>query len=211
MGIYHVQATLKTAGYYKDRVDGIAGKNTWRAIESALDDHLPKPKVSVVSTTKATYPRQRDMRSYFGRPGGPQCTRGKVQLEVPMVIAWDTDKQIKRFSCHEKLAGPFTSIIKETIAHYGEDEWRRLNLDKYGGVYNYRKMRGGRSLSTHAWGAALDLDPDNNRFHWRADKAAFARPEYAPFWAIVEAHGFFSLGRSGSKHRDWMHIQAVRL
>lgn len=205
MGIYYVQDRLKAAGYYRDRVDGIAGKNTWSAIERALDDHLPKPKVVIKPPGKTVYPRQRDMRSFYGRPGGPQCTRGKVHLEVPMVIAWDTGKQIRRFSCHEKLVVPMTAIIKETVAHYGEDEWRRLRLDRYGGCYNFRKMRGGRSLSTHAFGAAIDLDPDHNRLRWGRDKAAFARSEYDAFWRIVKAHGGYSLGLS--QNRDYMHIQ----
>jgi hypothetical protein len=207
--IRHVQARLKFSGFYKDRIDGDAGPNTWRGIKAVVDKHLPEPEVSTPSATKTKFPKQRDMRKFFGRPGGPQCTRGKVHLEVPMVIAWNTSQKISRFSCHEKLAEPLTEIFRETLEHYGEDEWRRLRLDRFGGCYNYRKMRGGRSLSTHAYGAAVDLDPDNNRLRWRRDRASFAKPEYEPFWNIVEAHGFVSLGRA--KGYDFMHMQAARI
>jgi hypothetical protein len=66
-------------------------------------------------------------------------------------------------------------------------------------------MRGGTALSMHAWGIAVDLDPINNQLRWGKDRASFARPEYLPFWKIVEAHGATSLGRA--KNYDWMHFQ----
>lgn len=40
-------------------------------------------------------------------------------------------------------------------------------------------------------------------------EASFARPEYEPFWAIVEEEGLVSLGRT--RDFDWMHFQAARL
>ena len=66
-------------------------------------------------------------------------------------------------------------------------------------------MRGGSRKSTHAWGIAVDLDPENNRLRWGCDRALFARNEYKAFWEIVEDHGATSLGRSANY--DWMHFQ----
>jgi hypothetical protein len=31
-----------------------------------------------------------------------------------------------------------------------------------GGTYNFRPIRGGRALSTHAYGIAIDIDPASN-------------------------------------------------
>jgi hypothetical protein len=36
--------------------------------------------------------------------------------------------------------------------------------EDYGGCFNFRNKRGGTSLSVHAWGAAIDLDADDNTF-----------------------------------------------
>ena len=106
-----------------------------------------------------------------------------------------------------------SAIIKKSairkLYRGGEERFRALRLDRFGGCYNYRPMRGGSALSTHAWGAAVDLDPERNQLTWGADKAAFAAPEYEAFWQIVEAHGAVSLGRS--RNRDWMHFQFARL
>jgi hypothetical protein len=40
----------------------------------------------------------------------------------------------------------------------------RDEAEDYGGVYNFRKKRGGTSYSLHAYGAAIDLDADDNSF-----------------------------------------------
>ena len=62
---------------------------------------------------------------------------------------------------------------------------------------------------SNSWGGACDLDPDRNQMKWGRDKAFFARPEYVPFWKIVEAEGGVSLGRS--RNFDWMHFQFATL
>jgi hypothetical protein len=85
----------------------------------------------------------------------------------------------------------------------------KLNLDLFGGCVNVRRMRGGSAWSIHSWGAAIDVDPDNNQLKWGKDKAEFAKKEYNAFWDIVEDEGWVSLGRV--KNYDWMHYQAALL
>jgi hypothetical protein len=69
--------------------------------------------------------------------------------------------------------------------------------------------RGGSTPSTHAFGAAIDHDPCNNRLRWGRLKARLANPSCEEFWRIWESEGWVSLGRT--KNYDWMHIQAVKL
>ena len=70
-------------------------------------------------------------------------------------------------------------------------------------------MRGAKTWSMHAYGIAVDLDPERNQLKWGRDKAVFARPEYVPFWNIVESEGATSLGRA--RNYDWMHFQFANL
>jgi len=98
--------------------------------------------------------------------------------------------------------------LSGVLAHYGQAEIRRLRLDLFGGCYNYRRMRGGSAWSTHAWGIALDFDPDRNQLSWGRDKASFAKAEFDKWWEIWENEGWTSLGRT--KNYDWMHVQATR-
>lgn len=153
-----------------------------------------------------TYPR---LETVFGPAGGPRATIGRCFLPLRFVIAWDKTQRIQSFACHELAAPIFTSIFAMAVDHYGETEFRRLRLDQFGGCYSHRAMRGGTNLSTHSWGIAVDLDPTRNQLRWGKDRAAFARPEYDPFWDIVEAHGAVSLGRA--RGFDYMHWQLCKV
>jgi hypothetical protein len=184
------------------KADGIFGAATLAASMARVS---AKPEAQA----QADWPRQADVTGFFGPAGGRDCMSGSVSLPFDFPLAWDEDQRLSRFSCHVKVAAPLTSIFAEAAKHYGEAEFRRLRLDRFGGCYNYRQIRGGASLSMHAWGIAVDLDPERNQLKWASDKASFARPEYAPFWSIVEAHGAVSLGRT--RNFDWMHFQFARL
>jgi hypothetical protein len=155
-----------------------------------------------------TWPTQAGVRQFYGEPGSPACTAGLVELAYPMRIAWDKSQIIRRFRCHTKVAEAFTRVFERTHQTYGADV-SKLGLDLFGGCYNLRQMRGGSAWSMHSWGIAVDLDPERNQLKWGRDRAVFARPEYEPFWQIVESEGLVSLGRA--KNFDWMHFQAARL
>lgn len=216
------QIILNAAGYEPGVIDGYPGHNTREAF-NAWDYYQSHGKQETISSrdddtedslpTKQAvagkWPTQAKVRSFFGEPGSAICTAGKVELPVSFVIAWNTSQHITRYSCHEKVADALTSIHGEAFRHYGEREFRRLALDKFGGCYNFRKMRGGSSYSMHSWGIAVDLDPESNQLRWGRDRAKFAQSEYDAWWNIVENHGAVSLGRA--RNYDWMHFQFARL
>lgn len=154
-----------------------------------------------------TFPKQSSVRSVYGEPGSPQATAGMVDLAYPMVIAWDKSQKIAKFRCHAKVESAFERVFQKTLAQYGQAKISQLGLDVFGGCYNYRPMRGGTSWSMHAFGIAVDLDPENNQLKWNKSKARFAKAEYEPFWKIVESEGFTSLGRKYDY--DWMHFEAT--
>lgn len=192
--------------------DGLFGPaSTAATLEAAQDGRLTvqDAPVTAPSAIAALFPRQADMVEFYGPAGGPDCTAGRVDLPMPFVLAWDLNTKITRFSCHKKLASPMTAIFRDAYAHYGAQRFADLRLNWFGGCYNFRAMRGGVSLSTHAWGVAVDIDPERNQLRWGKDRAALAGADYAAWWGIVESHGAVSLGRA--KNFDWMHFQFARL
>lgn len=211
------QAVLHAGGFEPGQIDGYVGHNTsealiaWRSKKAGVSWSVPIVPVKGARThaNQALYPRQSDMRTFYGAAGGPQCTAGEVVLPFPMLLAWNKQQVIRRFFCHEKLARPFTDIFRHAVKHYGQADIERLNLNIYGGCFNHRKKRGGNTLSTHAYGAALDLNPAKNQLRWGADRAQFAHPDYEPFWNIVMAHGGTPAGYAWGA--DWMHFQFARL
>ncbi|MBT9383343.1 M15 family metallopeptidase [Pseudooceanicola sp. CBS1P-1] len=211
------QAVLFQLGFEPGAVDGYAGHNTvealtaWQSERAGTTSTLSRSAIVGAKSDPAqlAYPRQKDMPAFYGEAGGAQCTAGKVQLAYPMKIAWNKAQTVTRFSCHEKLSEPLTGIFRDALAHYGQADIERLELDVFGGCYNLRKMRGGAALSVHAYGAAVDLNPEKNQLRWGADRAQFAAEDYAAFWRIVMAHGGTPAGYAWGA--DWMHFQFARL
>lgn len=154
------------------------------------------------------WPKQdfKSMTSYFGAVGENQTS---LELPYELVLAWDSAIRVKRLTCNKKCAKSLYTIFEKTLKTYGLEDIKRLDLDNFGGSLNVRKMRGGTAWSIHSWGAAVDLSPDKNRLKWNKSQAQFAKKEYVPFWEIVEAEGWVSLGRV--RDFDWMHFQAAKL
>ena len=129
-----------------------------------------------------------------------------LKLPYPMFLNWQSKTVINSFQCHELIHDGLKCVFEDILAHYGLEEIKRLQLDDFGGCFNYRAMRGGTQLSNHSWGIAIDLDPDRNLLRETSKTARFARPEYKAMIDIFYKHGFLSLGRE--KNYDWMHFEA---
>lgn len=214
------QQFLQTAGYKIAVVDGAFGPQTEKEtikfqVKNGLKpDGVVGPKTWNFVTTVSNntplsqkWPKQdyTSMCNFYG-PVGENMT----QLELPyaMKLAWDTGVTVKKISCHQKCAKAIYTIFENVQKTYGKDI-SKLKLDLFGGCVNVRRMRGGSSWSIHSWGAAVDIDPDNNQLKWGKDKASLAKPVYNDYWKFVEAESAISLGRE--RNYDWMHFQFATL
>jgi hypothetical protein len=143
----------------------------------------------------------------FGKPNQTGTYLVNIKLPYPMRIAWDKNTKVKTMRCHHAVAKQFEAIFADILAHYGYEKIVELGIDLFGGCFNFRQMRGGTEYSSHAWGIAIDLDPERNQLKETAKTARFARPEYKPMIDIFYKHGFISLGRE--KNYDWMHFETT--
>ena len=130
-----------------------------------------------------------------------------IALPYPMRLAWDINTTVNRMSCHKDVKNDFVHIFNDLFYTYGYDELKRLGIDLYGGCFNYRKMRGGNSWSTHSWGIAIDLNPAKNGLRTPYNEALFSKPEYKDLHRIFEFNGFENLGKT--KNYDTMHFQKI--
>lgn len=180
------------------KADGVVGSKTWNFVTS----------VSNNTPLSEKWPKQNynSMVNFYGPVGENQT---KIELPYKLKLAWASSTTLTKITCHQKVAKSTYTIFENTLKTYGEKDIVKLKLDMFGGMLNVRKMRGGSAWSIHSWGAAIDLDPDNNQLKWGSDKATFAKKEYDSFWQIVEDEGWVSLGKD--RNYDWMHFQAARL
>lgn len=193
--------TLYARNVYAARLRGDPTEETWRDKDESLarPNYVP-PKNSTIWPTQAGVPK------FFGNPGTNLVT---MEFPYPMVLAWDPDVVVKHTSCHKKVAEPMRRVFENALKVYGHKAIVDLRLNRFGGLFNKRKVRGGSRWSMHAYGIACDIDPDRNQLKWNKSKATLDEKVYEPWWKIVEAEGAISLGRE--RDYDWMHFQFARL
>ncbi len=125
----------------------------------------------------------------------------------PMVLAWDTTKRVKKVRCHKLVATSLERVLASILAHYGNaTEVKRARMDLYGGCFLYRRVSGTGRLSTHAWGAGIDLDPDRNTLGKPHNPAEGMMP--LPVVQLFAAEGWRWGGEFVSRP-DCMHFQAT--
>lgn len=140
----------------------------------------------------------------YGKPGDVSNLT-IIALPYPMKIAWDPTHITQKIQCHKLVVNQIKGIFSALLKEYGLKEIQRLEIDLYGGCYNFRQMRGGTEWSRHSWGIAIDLDPGHNRLKQTSKTARFAKRDYVKMIDIFYQHDFVSLGRE--KNYDWMHFQ----
>jgi hypothetical protein len=171
-----------------------------RPDEAAPQDATPAQAAPL--PVRCWTPSDAAMTARFGAVGSNQVV---AALPFPMRLDWDLSAVVGRASMHRLFQGPVTAALEEIRDHYRREEIRLLNIDRFGGILNVRKKRGGSTWSAHAWGTAIDLWPAANKLAWKKDRAAFAREEYRPMREAFARAGLMSLGRCYDF--DWMHWQ----
>jgi hypothetical protein len=149
---------------------------------------------------------QADLVKYYGAVGTNQT---KIQLPYAVKLAWNLEKTLTSYSCHEKVADSMGRVLTRVVDHYDITGIKKLGLDLWGGCLNVRAMRGGTKYSTHSWGIAVDWDPARNQLRWGKNKANFSKGDYDMWWKLWEDEGWTSLGRR--RDYDWMHVQAANV
>lgn len=213
-----IQFTALSKGIEAGKIDGLIGTQTRFAVEQLiyLEKHHRLPELwrkdadsQRTNTSKLNphgFPTYANIRKVYGEPATSLKT---VRVPFELKLAWDTSVTVQKITCHKKVAPSLLGVLEDLLEHYGLEELQRLGIDLYGGCFNKRKMRGGSKLSTHSWGAAIDLHPVQNQLRWNHKKALFAKNEYQFLLKAFAAEGWVSLG--AAKDYDWMHFQAVKL
>lgn len=141
------------------------------------------------------------LRDFYGAPGDESRL---VTIVFPFPTFYD-GQLVRSTRCHEKCASSLLRVLTSIGQGFGQ---RRDVIDAaadYSGCYNNRPKRGGSSPSLHAYGAAIDLDADENTFrdHWplQADMPIEVMEAFA-------SEGWLSAGAFWGY--DAMHFQATR-
>jgi hypothetical protein len=169
--------------------DGFWGPRSQAACRAHLRALMPQPNPWPKSDRAS-------MEAFYGPAGNEDKL---VTFDFPFPTYYG-GKRVFKGRCHAKVKDSLLRVLTEIGTKYGRDRGILEEAEDYGGIYNFRAKRGGSSLSIHAWGAAIDLDADDNTFrdHWpmRADMPleimeCFAREGWlsaAAFWGYDAMH-----------------------
>lgn len=171
--------------------DGRFGPATLAAVAGSLGVAIPQ-----------LYPveTESELMQFYGEAGSNLAV-----YDLPYTLYMD-GVACKRITLNIRCASSFLMLFERLKEHYGMEKIKELGLDQYGGAYCKRRITGGSRWSTHAYGCAIDLDPEHNAMNMHAPKARFSGEEYDYLWLVCDELGLQSLGKA--KDFDWMHIQA---
>lgn len=174
--------------------DGFWGPKSQAACRAYLRALMPKDNPWPSSD-------QSSLRAFYGEPGDES---NLVTIEFPYPMTYD-GKPVTRTRCHRKVAASLLRVL--TAIHWiiGKHPDTKDEAEDFGGVFNFRLKRGGSSFSLHAWGAAIDLDADDNSF-----RASWPMQSDMPLEIIEEfaREGWISGGAFWGF--DAMHFQATK-
>jgi hypothetical protein len=170
--------------------DGFWGPKSIAACQKHLRKLMPTPN---------PWPKtdQASLTQFYGKPGDESQ---HTALDVSDLDVRYEGNRVKTIRCHKKVAASLKRVL--VAISKGPHAWV---LQRFGGCYNNRPMRGGSLPSLHARAAATDWDDgDNgNLMNWpaRATMPLEVMEEFAK-------EGWLSAGAFWS--RDAMHFQATQ-
>lgn len=129
--------------------DGFWGPKSIAACQAHLRSLMP-------ASNHWPNPDAASLRSFYGETGNEG---NLVEVQVAGLGVEYEGTPVRVIRAHDAVADSLLRIIRAIAAgpHRGI-------LSEYAGCYNFRRKRGGSSYSLHAYGAAIDLDPDDNAF-----------------------------------------------
>lgn len=171
---------------------------------------------------KIMWPKQSECNSFYGNPRGREGqaspsweSQNLVRVDTPFPIYF-LGKQAK-LRIHKKCSQAFLEWLERVWENSGKDkktihEW---GMDNYAGAYNFRTMRGGKALSMHSYGCAVDFDaPRNSQYDRTPNFAKYRKEIVEPFIKLGGVWGGDWNGNGDSldeRSCDGMHFQFARL
>jgi hypothetical protein len=120
---------------------------------------------------------------------------GVAHLAFGLALSWAPTTLVTKARCH-KLLVPIVEELFSRILNEG----LLGSVKSFGGCYMYRPQRGSHKISTHSWGIALDLNPQENEMGTPGTMDVRVVQ-------LAESLGFFWGGNFEGPRRDPMHFQ----
>lgn len=161
---------------------------------------------------KTNWPAQSELRSKFGVPDyGGSFKKHMTQVELPYTMWMDDIKITKCWMnkiCADSLVRVLTRLWDANGRDYDKIKAQQLHI--FSGAWNIRNMRGGASLSTHAYGLAIDIAAPYNALGKKPGYNKHSFTDESLIVRLFKEEGW-TWGGDWQKRPDGMHFQAARV
>lgn len=195
--------------------DGILGPKTRHELHEHMDDGWKETHIKTYMGFEV-WPQESTMElnEFYGKPGLSDAEKDDYRRKFTttftppykMKLSWDHEVTLRQIRCNIRVKDSLERILTNIRDNYTEDEIEEHGFNLYGGCFNIRTIRGGKRLSTHSWGCAVDIDPARNGLKCSWKNAYLSKPECAKFVQAFEDEGWYSLGKN--RNFDAMHFQS---
>jgi hypothetical protein len=161
------------------------------------------------------WPRQSECDAFYGNPRGVHngevsahwYAANIVYVTPPFAVTYEGTR-VKRIAMHQKCAGSFARVLDKYSARFDPRHERYGDGTlPYGGSFCYRLIRGGNTLSMHAYGCAIDFDVEHNPMGRLSPGGFHAN---SPLVLAFKEEGW-TWGGDFVSRPDPMHFQAARV
>jgi hypothetical protein len=155
------------------------------------------------------WPKQTQCLAKFGNPTAPGFSKNLTTI-VPPYPMWMGDIPIKKITINKIAAESLLRVLNAIWEHYGKDKnaIKRVGADVFSGAFAVRNMRGGRNLSMHAYGLAIDINAPENQLGWKPGAHPDSFTDDHPVVKAFKAEGW-TWGGDWKSRPDGMHFQAA--
>ncbi len=169
-----------------------------------MTNHWPKQDPASMNAFYGCPDLNRDLRP---DPEWERQNLVHITPPFPMVIAWDITNKVSTIAIHRKCGDSLMRILTRIGSEISQADADKFQINRLGGSYMFRPMRGAHALSIHSWAAAIDLSPELNAF----GREYASRPNMMPDQVvrIFADEGWTWLGLARTP--DAMHFQAAVL
>lgn len=181
MGINTSDSIYKTQEEPQPVPESMVSTKKPRLVKKALPEAKPDPKPADVIAAKARWPHDNsdELQGTYGKvavydyndegrlnPNWESSYLQLLDLPYPMRGSWEGNPMVRSIACNRVVYQSLVKILYGIYDLYGRNmaKIQEAGMDLYGGCYCFRPRKSGHTLSVHSWGAAIDLNPENNGF-----------------------------------------------
>jgi|688.fasta_scaffold204585_4 hypothetical protein len=155
------------------------------------------------------WPKQSECLAKFGNPTQRSFSKNLTLVTLPYTM-YMGDIVIKRCTMNKICAESLLRVLTKTWEYYGKDKAtiKHHGLDVFSGAHMVRPMRGGRNLSMHAYGLAIDINAPENQLGWKPGYHSESFTDESPMVKFFKEEGWV-WGGDWKSRPDGMHFQAA--